>query len=358
LKKICCLIPSLGPGGMERVMSELVSYFHSKRDIEIDLILYGRSREVFFSIPDEVRIHKPEFVYSSTFRILFTLRTILFLRQTIKKVNPDVLLSFGEDWNNLVLLSTIGLNYPVYVADRAEPGKTRRPVQEFLRNKLYPWATGIIVQTEKAREIYQKKFPGNSIVAIPNPFKTLNYNENIDRENIVLSVGRLIKSKHYDLLINMFSEIENDDWKLVIVGGNAVKQDEMTQLQEIIKQRNLENKVVLTGMISDVESWYKKSKIFAFTSSSEGFPNVIGEAMQFGLPIIAFDCVAGPADMIDHGENGFLIPLFEKEIYKSKLQDLMNNEELRKKMSKISSNKIKEFSLEKVGDKFLNYLVR
>ena len=360
MNKICCLIPSLGPGGMEKVMSELISFFHKKPDLEVHVILFGRKREMFFEIPNGVKVHKPGFEFKNKYRTIFTIKTIFFLRQKIKAIDPSTLLSFGEDWNNMVLLSTMGLDYPVFVSDRAEPGKKRRFVQEFLRRTLYPFASGIIIQTTKAKEIYEKSFPGNAVRAIPNPFINgqLNQTNSKSRENIVLSVGRLIETKHYDLLIEIFSKIEEEEsWKLVIVGGNAVKQNGMERLKELIAKKNLKDRVILTGTVSDVESWYRKSKIFAFTSSSEGFPNVVGEAMQYHLPVIAFDCVAGPSDLIEDGVNGYLVPLFDTGKFKNKLSDLMKNDLLRNAMGVESAKKIKGFSLDNIGDQFLEFIL-
>lgn len=341
---------------MEKVMSKLVTYFNGKPEVEVHLILYGRKREIFFPIPEQIHIHKPEFEFNNKYRLLFTVWTLFFLRHKIKSLKPDTLLSFGEEWNNMVLLATLGLKYPVYVSDRAEPGKKRRLFQEFLRNKLYPFADGIIVQTDKAKKLYHKKFPNNKTRAISNPFGDVKTGQTDGRENIILSVGRLIETKHYDLLINMFSKVDNRNWRLVIVGGNAVKQNGLSRLQRIIDKKNLNDKVTLTGTVSDVNSWYRKSKIFAFTSSSEGFPNVIGEAMQNGLPVIAFDCVAGPSELIDNGDNGYLIPMFDTDEYIDRLKKLMRDDHLRRRMGEHSLKKIQDFSINKIGEKYYKFI--
>jgi glycosyltransferase involved in cell wall biosynthesis len=209
-----------------------------------------------------------------------------------------------------------------------------------------------VVQTKKAGEIYREKFPDNRIEVIGNPFELPKEVDYPNREKIILSVGRLIHTKHYDLLIRYFSEAENDGWKLVIAGGNSVKQDGMSRLKMLVDELQLNEKVELPGLVANVEEWYKRSSIFAFTSSSEGFPNVIGEAMQHGLPVVAFDCIAGPSDLIDDGKNGYLIPLFNSEQYREKLQKLMNDFELRLRMGNNSKEKIKEFSINKIGEKF------
>lgn len=337
-------------------MSELVTYFSTKEKVEIHLILFGRSRGQFFSVPQNVKIHKPTFRYQNGRRLIFTIKTIFYLRSTIKKLNPDTILSFGEEWNNLVLLSVKGLKVPVYVSDRAEPGKKRRGIQEFLRNILYKDAKAIVVQTKKAGEIYRKKFPDNRIEIIGNPFQLPKEVEYPKGEKIILSVGRLIDSKHYDLLIRYFSEVKNERWKLVIAGGNSVKQHGMSRLKNLVDELQLNEKVELPGMVANVEEWYKRSSIFAFTSSSEGFPNVIGEAMQHGLPVIAFDCIAGPSDLIEHKKNGFLIPLFDGETYVQKLEKLIDDSELRETMGRESENKIREFSIDRIGEKYFKLI--
>lgn len=355
--KICAVIHSFCPGGMERVMSELIAHFSEKENVEVHLILYGIKRDVFYSIPDSVILHKPGFEFNDSIRTLHTFRTLFYLRKKVKEIDPDTILSFGELWNSFVLLALYGLKYPVYVSDRCSPKKSLSKKHEYLRNWLYPKAKGIIAQTEKAKHLYLEKFNHPNIRIIGNPIRPVDSSSsNNEKENIVLSVGRLIKTKHHDKLIELFLSIARPDWKLVIVGGDAQKQNGMERLKKLVSSKNAEDKVLLEGYREDVDSYYSKSKIFAFTSSSEGFPNVIGEAMTAGLPVVAFDCVAGPSEMIKDGENGFLIPLFDYDTFEEKLSRLINNEQLRLNMGENAEQSIKEFSVERIGDKYFNFI--
>lgn len=356
-KRICLIIPSLGLGGMERVMSELAGYFDKKKDVEIHIVLFGRTRNVFYSIPSSIVVHKPKFAFDNEKRLFHTLKTSIFIRKEIRSIEPDVIMSFGEDWNNLVLLSCLGLRYPICVSDRAEPGLRRKKIQEILSKWLYRMTSGIIVQTQIAKKIYEKKYSHKNIVAIGNPIRKIISNNNAPkRENIVLSVGRLVDTKHFDLLIKIFAKINALKWKLIIVGGDSQRQKNHKKLQKLINELGIENNVELTGAVSNVEDYYEKSSIFAFTSSSEGFPNVIGEAMSAGLPVIAFDCVAGPSELISDGCNGFLIPLFETQKYTEKLEFLMNDKNLRKRMGQKSLEKIQNFSLDRIGEQYYNFI--
>ncbi|HYW33942.1 MAG TPA: glycosyltransferase family 4 protein [Balneolaceae bacterium] len=355
--KVCFAIHSLQPGGTERVVAELIDYFVEKKKVETHLLLFGKSRKIFYPLNASVIIHKPDFSFDSDWRFYSTLRTLWYIRKQVQQIEPDVILSMGEYWNSFVLLSLYGLKYPVYISERCRPDKNLGRVHENLRRWLYPHASGIIAQTNFAKQIYQKKAFNNNIRVIGNPIYQIPHNgEPQERENIILTVGRLIETKHHDRLIKIFKKISPAGWKLVIVGGNALKQEGLEKLKKLIADLNMEEVVELTGTVSDVEKYYLKSKIFAFTSSSEGFPNVIGEAMSAGLPVIAYDCKAGPSEMIKDGENGFLIPLFDDKLYSKKLSRLLNDEELRVRMGEAAKEAIKKFSIDKIGEQYYSFI--
>lgn len=357
--KICLVIHSLQAGGMERVMSELTSYFATKINIETHLILYGLNREIFYPIPDNVIVHKPKFSFNNKKRLASTLKTILYLRKTISNIAPTSVLSFGEYWNNFVLLSMLGLKYPVYVSDRSQPDKSLGKLQDYLRKNLYPTAKGIILQTEKAKEIFLKSIKHHNIAVIGNPIRELGQIEpKPQKEKTVLMVGRLIRSKNQDKLIEIFAKINAPDWKLMLVGYDHLKQKNMDRLKALVKDLGLDDRVIFTGKHDKVEELYLQSSIFAFTSSSEGFPNVIGEAMSAGLPVVAFDCVAGPSEMIDDGKNGFLIPLFDSAQFEKKLSLLMNNQSLREELGANALQSIQRFSKDSICNEFYRFIIK
>jgi len=319
-------------------------------------VMYGIPKETFYNLPEKVIIHRPNFKFSNSKRLWHTLKTLFFLRQKIKIINPKSILSFGEYWNNFVLLSNLDLKYSIFVSDRSQPDKSLGKLHDTLRQKLYPRAKGVICQTQKAKAIYEKMFKHDNFTIIGNPIKKVKSSQ-IVKENIVLSVGRLIDSKHFDELIEIFADVNQNHWKLIIVGDNALKQDNMSVLQSLIQKLGMQNKIVLAGKQRDVDSYYNKSKIFAFTSSSEGFPNAVGEAMSAGLPVVAYDCTAGPSDLIHHNETGYLIDLHNKVEFKNKLKRLMDDENLRQEMSLKAKQKIKQNSIKVIGKKFEQVLL-
>src|SRR6056297_1013658 len=221
---------------MEKVMSLIIREFDSYDMLELHLVLFGRSRELIQSIPDSVTVHKPNWEFKNERRSWHTIKTIFFLRRKIKAISPDTVLSFGEMWNNLVLLSTLGLAIPTFVSDRSKPDKNLGPIQNALRDYLYPRAVGFIAQTEKAAQVAKKQSWNRNIAVIGNPVSLIELGSH--EENEVLTVGRLIATKNIDRLMEMFQEVnQNGKWKLIVVGGNAKKKNLLEQYSGTIEKK-------------------------------------------------------------------------------------------------------------------------
>lgn len=354
--KVCFVIHSLQAGGMERVMSELVNYFSATRKYEVHLVLYGIKREIFYPIANEIIVHKPSFEFDNSKRFLSTLKTIQFLRKKCKEIHPIAVLSFGERWNNLVLLSLLGSKIPVFVSDRAQPDKPLGFKDDTLRKWLYPTAKGVIVQTSKALAIFQKMYKQSNFKVIGNPIRAIE-NQNLEKENYVLMVGRYIQSKQQDVLIRIFAKLNAPDWKLVLIGYDHLQQTNQSNWEKEAESLGIRDRVIFTGKQANVEEYYNRSKIFAFTSKSEGFPNVIGEAMSAGLPVVAFDCVAGPSDLITHNENGYLIPLNDEDLFVQKLQYLIDNQSIREELGKKAKNNMAQFELNYICNQYEEFII-
>lgn len=360
MKKIAFLIPSMSSGGMERVMSQIVTYFSKNKNLECHLLIYGKSDELefdFYPIPTNVFTYRPSFKFNNSFRFWYTIKTALFIRNKIKEIAPFSILSYGEYWNNLVLLSLLGTKSSIFVSDRSSPEKSLGKIHEFLRSRLYPNASGVILQTKKAEEILSLKYNNKNTTVIGNPIRTIDNNLEIKRENIVLTIGRLISTKNLDRLIEIFYRINNKEWKLIIVGGDSNKEKNSAILENQIASLGMSENIILVGRQNNVDEYYLKSKIFAFTSSSEGFPNVIGEALSSGIPVISYNCIAGPSDMIEDGKNGFLISMFDDIDYEKKLSYLMNNETERYQMGICAKESIAKFSVENICNKYYNFIL-
>lgn len=356
MKNLCFVIHSLQAGGMERVMSELLNFFAAKQQYRVHLVLYGIKRDVFYNISDKIIIYRPDFSFDNSKPLQSTIRTFFFLRKTIKKINPISVLSFGERWNSMVLMALYGTKIPLYVSDRSQPDKSLGKLHDKLRVFLYPKAKGIIVQTHKAEVIFKSMYKHNNFKVIGNPIRQIQNNDEV-REKSILMVGRYIQSKQQNVLIEIFAKLNAPDWKLILVGYDHLKQNNQHKWEALSKQLKVSDRVIFAGKQENVEHYYNTSKIFAFCSASEGFPNVIGEAMSAQLPIVAFDCIAGPSDLIVDGVSGFLIPLNNKDLFTQKLQFLIDNPSEMELMGKKSKEFIAQFELNYICTEFENFIV-
>lgn len=122
----------------------------------------------------------------------------------------------------------------------------------------------------------------------------------------LLSVGRLVRQKNFPLLIEAIASMHQRDLvRLLIIGEGTERSD----LEKLIEQRNLSSNVFLAGHLTDPSPFYREADLFVMSSSSEGFGNVLIEAMSFGTPVVSTDCLSGPAEILEQGRWGTLTPV-------------------------------------------------
>ncbi len=358
---IAFVTPSMRYGGRERVLSILVNYFAEKKGINVHLIIYGKNRDICFNISPKVNILKPEWEFNENIKTVSTIRTLLYVRRTVKATHADIMVSFEEIWNRFALLATVGMKIHKVISNRNSPIRNYGKFDAFLAKILYPQADLLIAQTQVAKEIYERKYKLKKCIVIGNPIKKLESEtlQSAHRENIIITVGRLMSGKNHDRLIRIFAQTQHQGWKFFIVGGDFAKQNNMSRLKNLCGELGVSDDVVFTGAQPDVYKYLLRSKIFVFASEKEGFPNVIGEALAAGLPVISYDCVAGPSEMIEDNRNGYLMPMHDDNLFKNRLELLMSNEKLRRQMSKEAVNSISRFDIDKICELFyeniLNY---
>ncbi len=185
---------------------------------------------------------------------------------------------------------------------------------------------------------------------IPDPLSIKVYGSSSLTSKRVITIGRYSYEKGYDILLRIWSVVEkkSTDWQLdVFAMGDPTPYVKMMDDLSIDKKRcHLHSSVV------DVEEEYLKSSILVQPSRTEGFGLVIVEAMACGLPVISFDCENGPRSIVTNGEEGFLIPTFDIELFSSRLVQLMNDVDLRKNMGAKGRKKSRCYLIESVGNRW------
>ncbi|WP_168415528.1 glycosyltransferase family 4 protein [Acinetobacter indicus] len=350
--KILMIIPSLGSGGAERVLSSLANDWVKRQKCDIELAVLMNSKD-FYTIDKNIKVHRIDYMPGSSNKVLGIFNLALNLRKLIKDIKPDICFSFIRESNIITLISTLGVPTKVVISERDSPKAQVSKFYNYLRKLLYPLCNGLIVQTNDYREFITKSVGNINQVVIPNPVRDIDINK-YNREKIIISVGRLIPVKGHKYLIDAFSKCKsNQDWKLVILGEGALRKD----LEQQINKLNLQDKVVLVGAVHNVDDWLRKSSIFAFTSLSEGFPNALAEAMSASLPCVSFDCITGPKDLIENEKNGYLIEVGDVDNFSKKLDILMQSEKLRYEIGKNAKNVANSLDFIKISERYFLFLV-
>lgn len=175
---------------------------------------------------------------------------------------------------------------------------------------------------------------------------------NISYDNIILSVGRIIKSKGFDTLIKIASELRS--YYFIIVGGRPNK-----SLIKLMSHLNISNLIFIDHASPiDLRYYYKIADIFVLPTRIDTYGLVINEAMAYGLPVITtFQCVAG-LHLISNDHNGFLIQQDDIIDFVQKIKSLMNNKGIRNEISLRNLNKIKYHSIENMAKTIFSIINR
>lgn len=348
-KKIAFIIPSLSPGGAERVVVSLANKFANK--FEVFLIVLNQT-ETVYNVDKEVNLIYLQEKYSPSTSLIKAIKSnVIYVKKIVKiakKNQIDILIGFTTSVNILSIISSRVLKKPNLISERNNPEVyVPNTFWRILRNFWYPFTNGLIVQTELIKGFYQKTIQESKIKIIPNPIDEIMLSVRKDyseRENVILTVGRLDTNKNQRLLIEAFANLNVDNWKLIIAGDGVLREE----YKILTATLGITDKVEFVGNVNNVSDYYNKAKIFVFTSNSEGFPNALLEAMSFGLPCISTDCPSGPSEIIKNNENGFLIDVNNKRQLEKKLTDLMNNPELCIEFSAKALTSTEKFKIQEI----------
>lgn len=351
--KIAAVIYNLSAGGAERALVNLVSAWNAQGH-KITVITLDTTQSDFYTLTEEVNhIALAVAGQSHTIRQALgsNLGRIRKLRQAIVSVKPDVVVSFMDRTNVLLLIVCKPLGIPVIVIEQMPPAYASSRIWSILRRMIYPQATAL-VSASKGIDAYFKWLSVDKRYVIYNPLNTAGMDEppaltlNTDRKYL-MGMGRLSYEKGFDILIEVFAQLARQypDWDLVILGEGT----ERPKLAGLIHRCGLNRRVLLPGNIKNPLPILKQCHIFVLPSRFEGFGNVLTEAMVCGLPVVSFDCPSGPAEIIQNGISGILVPHQDINGLKQTLDELMSDESKRQQLAGQAVESVKRFLIDEVA---------
>ncbi|HMQ06349.1 MAG TPA: glycosyltransferase [Saprospiraceae bacterium] len=339
-------------GGIARVLTELANeWVKSELNITFISCLQGNRH---YQLDNKIHFIEPEFKRSSSFfnKLIFYPRLIVFIYKNVKKEKPHAVLSFGDVFNPIVLLSLWFVRIPVFISDRTSPDYKHSTFIKLLKKFTYSRSDGMLCQTKHAQK-YKLKEYGNQLntFVIDNPVRKINIKEGA-RENFILYVGRFAWEKGPDRLIHAFSQLKRQcDWRLIMAGDGPL----LAEMKLLAKKLEVEDKIEFPGKVKDVDALYSKASVFVLPSRVEGFPNALCEAMIAGLPVICFD--GFPADeIIHHNYDGIILKDGDIDMLSKTIQTLIDKPEERIRLGKNASIIFERLNVRNISTQLIRYI--
>lgn len=386
--KIAFCTPALySAGGVERVVSFKASYFAEQLGYDVTIIVTeGQGRACYFPLSDKVKVINFELGFEELWKASFMKKVYLYLtkqrqykrllKTELIHIRPDITISMLRREINFLTdipdgskkigeLHVNRANYRNFEAN--DSNLIKRLFAKFWMRSLVGKLRRLdqlVVLTEKSKVSWPEL---SNVTVIPDPITILREKETVNSVefavagkrgvgvNRVVTIGRYAYQKGYDLLLQAWAELsrirelENgEEWTLDIYG-----QGDQTDYRQLMTELGIDsNKCHLNGPVEDVVKAYQESSIFVLSSRFEGFGMVLIEAMACGLPVVSYDCPAGPDEIITDGVDGLLVPSGDVHALAEKLMTLMSDENLRKRLGQQARQTARRYEMTTIADQW------
>lgn len=350
--------------GLERILVDKVNWLAENSGYEVYLVTFEQG-----SHPLAYPLH-PKIIYIDLGVIVhhrynysgfkrFLLGNKLYgllikrLKQIVDEIHPDILLCLQKQFVYVIFKAKGNVpfvfeSHSSCSGDFLEASSLFDKMKVAFKGILHKPSTRkmrCIVALTRGDAIAWRKFNSN-VVVIPNVVhlnQTGHYSPLSAKR--VLFVGRYVAQKDIDSLLRIWQLVHrrHPDWQLDLYGGYGPQENYW--LEKIGK---MELNVYAHRSTSEISIQYLQSSMLLLTSIFEPFGLVIPEAMSFGLPVVSFDCPYGPADIISHGVDGFLVKDRNIEQFADDVCRLIENEQLRHEMGKAAVQSVQRYHADKI----------
>lgn len=342
-------------GGTERVLSVIANGLAARGYPVFVISLWG-GRASFFPLDQDIKIYWAEKEQKKR----SIMGTLHYLTAVLRYERPDVLIDVDiilgcysvflkRRFPDMRWISWEHFNYYYHFRKNCY-------FRKVIRRLVCRCADELVVLTKEDEEYYQKNLNlkcGITQIYNPVPFEYKSceqeiYEKSFSRQEerpMILAAGRLTKAKGFDIFIKSWEILESryPEWSVVIAGEG----EERKRLEKAIRKAGLKC-IKLVGAVSNIEQYYREAAFFVLTSRDEGFGMVLLEAMCFSNPVVSYACKAGPKEIVSDGENGFLVEPGDVEEFAKRMELLMTNENLRRKMGEAAKRSTARFDGEKI----------
>lgn len=344
-------------GGAERVLA-LVGNRLVDRGFEVTIVT--NPVEPVYQLDERVKLE--HYGFENKRRLQYRIALIQSMRRKLKEHRPDVAVGVSDFYATYLRIASIGLGIKIVASDHCAFKRTPNiggadlsPQAKFMQYCVYPFMDKVFVLTNQDKN---DAWYSKNIVVMPNPcsFRPLESHNN--RVKKIIAVGRIDhwNCKGFDLLLRVWSKIYKDypEWDLCIYGKGS--EASVKTLSKFDTVEDLHRKAHLVQFQSNIIDCYRNSSIFVLPSRSEGFPMVLVEALSQGCACLACENLNRTKDIIDSDDCGLLFQTGNVEDLEQKLRRLVEDQKLRDKLSANGIERSKQFSVERIVDKWIHEL--
>lgn len=361
--KIAHFIDSDDPGGAEMLVVEICKCLN-RYGFQLEVLHFGNTwlkKECDkFSIPSII-VPGHKYYKSAKTMPIFS----LVFKRFLQRRNIDILHShlFGSITGACITTFLTKIPHIGTIHDTYTIEEKKSRIRLILLSSLLK--TRLITVSEAMKNYLRSlaKFPKATFETIYNGVDLEKFSVQTDvrlrsevelepNDITLISVGRLVGIKGHEILVEAFDRLlkSKRPIKLLIVGDGPNRKN----IESLITNRKLDNKVKILGFRHDIPQLLRLSDCFVLSSHSEGLSYSIIEAMASGLPLVVTD-VGGNRELVIDGECGYLAPPNDPTAFAERLQLLIDNEQKRKQFGRISLKLAREkFSLTTMLDKYVN----
>ena len=337
-----------GSGGLERVLSIKTSKLAEDYNYEVHILSLNENRtDPFYDFSSKIR-------FISIALSGNPIKYFRTYRKSVQKVVNDiqpVIISVCDDGLKGFFIPSIiktkaKIIYERHASIRLNVGNSfkGRLVEYLMQKQASKFDRFIVLTPTNGTE-----WRSDNVMVIPNPLSFKSILENPLNQKRIIAVGSHSLNKGYDLLLRIWKPLEEQfsDWRLDIFG----KINDNKTFVKLAKEMNLKQ-VFFHNPVKNIQLEYEQSSLLVLPSRSEGFGMVLIEAMECGVPCIAFDCPSGPRDIITSGQDGILVPELDTVSFEKNLNKLIIDDNLRNSLGMAARLKAHRYSADAIVKKW------
>jgi glycosyltransferase involved in cell wall biosynthesis len=331
--KVALFLRNLNGGGVERIMLNIACSM-AQQGVQVDLVLIKAEGIFLPQVPPSVRIvdlQTKEIDKNRSFKFPTSLQSttsLIKLISYLKNERPAALLSAGHYLNEIAILAKrlARVSTRIVVSEHTTLSVEAKRVEQISSRVapiaariFYPWADEIVTVSRGVAEDLSRisGLPLNGMRTIYNPVITPGLKEQAEvplnhpwfgegEPPIILGMGRFVAQKDFPTLIRAFAKVRQvKQVRLMMLGSGR----EQKNLEALARELGIEKDIAWVGFVNNPFPYMKRASVFVLSSAWEGLPTVLIEALALGLQVVSTNCESGPAEILDNGKYGELVPV-------------------------------------------------